>query len=402
LAVRRHVWCLKYSDSTICRIDAPIVDPRTPEYRDLPHVSGEDIESGTGRLLALHSAAEDGMISGKYLFDPGVVLYSKLRPYLRKVSVAEFRGLCSADMYPLSFDPTRVSRKFATYGLLSDDFTAYANEASARARMPKLNRDQLLAYEFPLPPLAEQERIAGALTAALAAVDRARRAAQDRLAAAEALPAAYLREVFEGSEASVWETIRLGDACDLLPSQSIATTGDTEVRAITTACLSEVGFLPRGIKTARMHGTDVPECLVKPGEVLVARSNTPELVGRSAMYRGEPPGIVASDLTIRVWPRDGLSPDYLTAFLSYLYLTGYWRERAGGASGSMKKITREQLLGQPIRVPSGGSLADQRRLAADLSARLAAAERLTARVREERTVVESLPAALLRQAFGGL
>jgi hypothetical protein len=36
----------------ICRIDAPIVDPRSKEFRDLPHVSGENIESGTGRLLA--------------------------------------------------------------------------------------------------------------------------------------------------------------------------------------------------------------------------------------------------------------------------------------------------------------------------------------------------------------
>lgn len=182
----------------VCRIDAPIVDPKRSEYCDLPHVNGENIEGGTGRLLAVQSAAEDGMTSGKYLFDAGVVLYSKLRPYLRKVVVADFRGLCSADMYPLVFDRDQVDTDFAKYCLLADDFTNFAVEASARARMPKLNREQLLAYEFPLPPLVEQQRIARELTAAMKSVDRARRVAQEQLAMINALPDAYLRQAFEG------------------------------------------------------------------------------------------------------------------------------------------------------------------------------------------------------------
>jgi type I restriction enzyme S subunit len=381
----------------VCRIDAPIVDPRNPPYCDLPHVSGEDIESGTGKLLPLHTAAEDGMTSGKYVFDPGVVLYSKLRPYLRKVAVADFRGLCSADMYPLVFDRERVFLDYAKFCLLADDFTSYAVEASARARMPKLNREQLLAYEFPLPSLAEQERIAGELTAAMAAVDRARRAAAERLAAAEALPAAYLREVFEGPDADGWGTRPLGDVCELLPSKSIATDGDTEVTAVTTACLSESGFLTDGVKLARMWAADAAICQLRPGEVLIARSNTPELVGRVSMYSGDPPGVVASDLTIRLWVRPALSAQFLTAYLSYLYQTGYWQGRAGGASGSMKKITREQITAEPVPLPS---LAEQQQIAADLSARLAAAESLIARCREEVAAVEALPAALLREAFG--
>src|SRR5205085_1203822 len=70
---------------------------------------------------------------------------------------------------------------------------------------------QLLRYEFTLPPLSEQERIAARLTEQLAAVDRARAVVQARLDAAEALPAAYLREVFEGPEAEEWEVRRIGE-----------------------------------------------------------------------------------------------------------------------------------------------------------------------------------------------
>ncbi len=87
------------------------------------------------------------MTSTKYLFSPGDVLYSKLRPYLRKVALVDFRGLCSADMYPIEADHDVLDPTFLKFLLLSDFFSAYANDESRRARMPKLNRQQLLSWE---------------------------------------------------------------------------------------------------------------------------------------------------------------------------------------------------------------------------------------------------------------
>lgn len=140
-------------------IDGNLVDPKRSEYENLPHISGENIESRTGRLLKIRSAAEDKVISGKYLFNPGCVLYSKLRPYLRKVAISSFRGLCSADMYPIRTKSSQLIPEFLLWILLSEEFSSYADEVSQRARMPKLNRDQLLSYEIPLPPLDIQNQI---------------------------------------------------------------------------------------------------------------------------------------------------------------------------------------------------------------------------------------------------
>lgn len=180
----------------VCRMDSPLVDPKLPEYRDLPHVNGENIESGTGHLLAVQSAAEDGMESGKYLYESGVVLYSKLRPYLRKTARANFRGLCSADMYPLHCDEKRLAPDFLLFLLLSKEFTGYAVEASARARMPKLNREQLFAFEFDLPDLAVQQRIAADLSEKLAATQKLMTRLREELVVVESLPAALLRRAF--------------------------------------------------------------------------------------------------------------------------------------------------------------------------------------------------------------
>jgi type I restriction enzyme S subunit len=191
---------------------------------------------------------------------------------------------------------------------------------------------------------------------------------------------------------------RLGDVSELLPSKSISSTGDVEVQAITTACLSERGFLPAGVKQARMWKDDADQCRVGIGEILVARSNTPELVGRVSMYAGEPAKVFASDLTIRIRPYEGLSSPFLTAYLSYLYLTGYWKERAGGASGSMKKITREQIKALRVPVPS---LAEQQEIAAVLQDQMATVERAQAAAQAQLKAIKALPSVLLSRAFRG-
>lgn len=261
-----------------------------------------------------------------------------------------------------------------------------------------VTKGEVESLEIPLPPLAEQRRIATILNAQMEAVDRARAATEAQLEAAKALPTAYLRSVFSSFDSQQWLKKPLGEIARLLPSKSIATNGDTEVIAITTACLSEGGFLASGVKEARMWAKDVPKCKVTSGEVLVARSNTPELVGRVAMYAGDPAGVVASDLTIRIWPTIGITSEFLTAYLSFLYQTGYWKERAGGASGSMKKVTRQQIQSEHVPIPIP---AEQQRIAAMLKEQMASAARTRKVIEEELAAINKLPSALLYRAFNG-
>lgn len=68
----------------------------------LPHIAPNHIESGRPRLLPYSTVKEDGVTSPKHRFFPGQILYSKIRPYLRKAVVVDFEGVCSADMYPLN------------------------------------------------------------------------------------------------------------------------------------------------------------------------------------------------------------------------------------------------------------------------------------------------------------
>lgn len=146
--------------SDLLDIEAGLVDPQDSRYADLPHIGPERIVRDSGELFQIRTAREDGVTSGKYLFDGNAVLYSKIRPYLNKVALAPGRGLCSADVYVLKPKPERLCRIFLWFLLRQRDFLRYAETLSNRANIPKINREQLLAYGAPTPDISDQTKFA--------------------------------------------------------------------------------------------------------------------------------------------------------------------------------------------------------------------------------------------------
>lgn len=142
----------------VVTLDAPMVEPTSNEFADMLHVGPDRIEKGNGQLLACETARAEGLTSKKFLFDERYVLYSKIRPALKKCALTEFRGLCSADMYPVRPSGNEVTREFIWGLLLSDAFDRYVSTLPDRANIPKLNRVELNAFQFRLPPIQSQRK----------------------------------------------------------------------------------------------------------------------------------------------------------------------------------------------------------------------------------------------------
>ena len=195
---RRGSECLGASLAEVCDINSMLIDPRDEQYLDLPHVGAGNIESKTGTLVDVMTAREEQLISGKFLFDDAAVLYSKIRPYLMKVVRPDFVGLCSADIYPLVPKQGLIDRDYLYYLLLSPSFTDYAIEGSARAGMPKVNREHLFAFRFPLPPVDQQKRIAANLDALSDEVRRFEVVVRGKLTALDELKQSLLHQAFSG------------------------------------------------------------------------------------------------------------------------------------------------------------------------------------------------------------
>lgn len=124
------------------------VDPRQEPYNKMPLVAPNHIESNTGKLLGIETAEEQHSISGKYIFKKGNIIYSKIRPALNKVIIADFDGLCSADMYPITPKDNRLNVRFLYYVLSSKLFINYATIESVRTSIPKLNRNAMSKFKF--------------------------------------------------------------------------------------------------------------------------------------------------------------------------------------------------------------------------------------------------------------
>ncbi len=151
-------WALKRF-KFLAMINSGQVDPRRTEYRDLVLIAPNHIQSGSGRLLRQETADEQGADSGKYLVSRGQVIYSKIRPNLRKATIAPCDCLCSADMYPIAPTTGEVSTDYLLFLLLSQPFTRFAVDTSMRVAMPKVNREALANCLMWYPSRQEQEQI---------------------------------------------------------------------------------------------------------------------------------------------------------------------------------------------------------------------------------------------------
>ena len=118
----------------------------------------EDIEKDSGTILQKVRKTERNAISTKHLFHKGQVLYSKLRPYLNKVALADEVGYSTSEILPLEFSKN-VIPEYARYYLMSPTFLHYANKCSYGVKMPRLGTTDGKKAIIPLPPINEQKKI---------------------------------------------------------------------------------------------------------------------------------------------------------------------------------------------------------------------------------------------------
>ena len=125
----------------------------------LPYFGADSIESNSGKLLKTETAGTQRVNGPVYRFSGERLLYSKIRPYLNKLTVVDLQGYCSSDMYPLLPDKNKVLITYLATFMLSDEFNDSIRGYYERASIPKINRSQLFETEIPLPPLATQQAI---------------------------------------------------------------------------------------------------------------------------------------------------------------------------------------------------------------------------------------------------
>ena len=130
-----------------------------------------DIEKESGRIINYCKANEREIIGDKVRFYKGQILYSKLRPYLKKILVAPADGICTSELVPFNVFG-KIAPQFIAFVLRSPYVDFFINSVTYGIKMPRVSADTMTALLIPLPPLAEQHRIVARIEELLPLCDK--------------------------------------------------------------------------------------------------------------------------------------------------------------------------------------------------------------------------------------
>ena len=261
------------------------------------------------------------------VFRPGHVLFGKRRAYQRKVAVPDFGGVCSGDIYVFeSTSEHHLLPDLLPFICQTEGFFEHAIGTSAGSLSPRTNWKSLAAYEFALPPLDEQRRIAEVLTAITTVSQLHEQAA----ASAETVTETFLLRHLKGEHlGSVVCDEHFGEYSEKLPLTPIGhLLTDTQYGLSKPAVTGGKFRMLRMMDLADGVAVDSDSCLVDlsmeefnryrldHGDVLFNRTNSHELVGRTGVYKLAGNHVFASYLIRLRTKTDRILPDYLCAFLN--------------------------------------------------------------------------------------
>ncbi|HEC1775843.1 restriction endonuclease subunit S [Campylobacter sp. RKI_CA19_01128] len=157
----------------------------------------EDIEKESGVLLRKVLFQDRQSKSNKIKFSKGDILFGTLRPYLKKVIIANNDGVCSSEIMPFSTD-NFITNHFIYYYLFTNFLHDKISNLTYGSRMPRLGTKDGKSLQIPLPPLQEQEQIASHLDELSSHVKNLKQNYQAQIKDLQELKKSLLDKAFQG------------------------------------------------------------------------------------------------------------------------------------------------------------------------------------------------------------
>ncbi len=310
-----------------------------------------------------------------------------------------------------------IDTRFLWYQLMPQVLRLRAGAAGSAQGV--LSSKDLSSIPLWLPPRIEQQRIVAAIEERFSQLDSAlsglrgasvrtpqARAAVLALAVRGELELRAAGECDRNSDGpwpipGSWTWRPLGSLLrePLRNGHSAKATGDGHgVRTLTLTAVTKRDFGAHNTKLTSANAANVASLWLEVDDILIQRSNTPNLVGSAARYTGPSDYAIFPDLLIRVRVTDEILPAYLEIVLRAEETRRYFRTRAKGISGSMPKIDQSTIAGTPIPVPP---VELQREIIEGVDERLNALGRVQREVESAIHSSTRLRRALLFAAFNG-
>ena len=340
----------------LCDLVADPARPGTlPEtlYLGLEHLA-------SGRLAPIGSGLSSNVRSTTSAFQPGDVLYGKLRPYLDKAVLAKEAGVCTTELLVLRAKED-VDPRFLAAVVHMPRFVEYAIAGTTGVQHPRTSWAHAREFEVPAFTLDEQQRIADilwlvhesiGLSEALVKEGQALKCAAMRLLFTRGLRRETQKKTDAGPVPESWNVANLGALGKI-------GNGSTPKKAIseywtdgTYPWLTSAKVYDREIVEADQFVTTkaLSEChlpRVQPGAVLIAITGQGKTLGHCAVLQIE--STINQHLAYVALDRDRVDPFFVRGYLETQY--DYLRQVGVGGGSTKGALTCNFLRGLPIPMP---------------------------------------------------
>jgi type I restriction enzyme S subunit len=284
--------------------------------------------------------------------------------------------------------------KFIEYYLIFDH--KYFERVAVGATAKSLRRRHFEDLLIPFPPLPEQQRLVKILDQVFAAIEKAKENAERNIANTRYLLESYLQNIF-AKPTKEWQKKKLGDVC-------------SDVGYGTSAKSQKIGKIPvlrmGNIQNGEIDWSnlvyanneqEVKKYFLKKNDILFNRTNSAELVGKTAIYRGERSAIFAGYLIRVNYKPNMVDPNFLNIWLNRKSVREY------GFSVMISSVNQANISGSklkeyPIVLPP---IQEQHRIVAQLDILSTQAKKLEAIYQKKLADLEELKKSLLQKVFNG-
>ena len=335
----------------VATIERNSVDPaKIPD--GTKYIGLENIDS-KGRVIDVLAIDKNGVKSNKYIFTSKHILYGKLRPYLKKIALPKFDGICSTDILPI-LPSERLCRRYLFYCLRQQHLIDKAAALSSGVNLPRLSPRRLAEFPIPLPPLAEQKRIAAILDKA----DALRSKRREAIAKLDTLVQSVFLEMFGDpvTNPKGWEDkYKLGELSEIVSgiTKGRKLNGQT-TRTVSYLAVSNVQDKYLALDTVkRIEATEseINKYRLHSNDLLLTEGGDPDKLGRGSLWANQVDECIHQNHVFRVrLTSEIVHPVFLNWIVGSARGKRYFLRSAKQTTG-IASINMTQLKSFPLLIP---------------------------------------------------
>lgn len=276
-------------------------------------------------------------------------------------------------------------------------------------------------FTIPMPPLAEQHRIAAFLDRKCAEIDAVLEKTRASIEEYKKLKQAVITQAVTkgvrgdrpmknsgiewiGEIPAEWDVVRQKYSWNTVESGVSVNAADKPVDnseqygVLKTSAVSKFVFIPTEHKQVNLEEYGRVSCPVRADSIIASRMNTPELVGACGYVLNNYPNLFLPDRLWQITFKDGLSPKYAWYYLSGIRVRQYISSLSTGTSSSMQNISQSQYGNIFITIPSIG---EQSEITKYLDEKCRSVDALIAKKQQYLTEIENYKKSLIYEYVTG-